>query len=95
MMRLSVLHEIGKKESGRVAQITIGDHQPHRRKSGKAGTRMSPPIGTDIHISKGVMPSAECTRRYHVITMGKKLVNVKQGKDGRRRHRRRAPKRCN
>jgi hypothetical protein len=94
MTRSSVLHEIRKKESGRVAQITIGVVNPADVSREKAGTRMSPPNGTDIRISKGVMLSAECTRRYHVITMGKKLVNVKQGKDGRRRHRRRAPKRC-
>lgn len=59
MTRSSVLHEIRKEESGRVAQINIGVGQPRRRKSWNAGTTVSPPNGTDIHISKGVLPSPE------------------------------------
>ena len=57
MMRTSGIPEIRKKESGRVAQITIGVVNPAdvSREKEKAGTRMSPPNGTDIHISKGVI----------------------------------------
>ena len=55
MKRSSVLHEIREEESGRIAQITIGVVNPADVSREKAGTRMSPPIGTDIHISKGVI----------------------------------------
>jgi hypothetical protein len=55
MTQSSVIHQTDQKVSGRVAQITIGVVNPADVSREKAGTRMSPPIGTDIHISKGVI----------------------------------------
>lgn len=55
MTQSSVIHQTDQKVSARVAQITIGVVNPADVSREKAGTRMSPPIGTDIHISKGVI----------------------------------------